>query len=48
MNDNFVYVMDVDDELRLRNVFWADERSRAAYEYLRDVITFDMTYLKNR
>ncbi|KAF5451710.1 hypothetical protein F2P56_026795 [Juglans regia] len=39
--------MDVDDETRLRNVFWADARSRAAYESFGDVITFDTTYLTN-
>ncbi|XP_042965428.1 protein FAR-RED IMPAIRED RESPONSE 1-like [Carya illinoinensis] len=48
MNDGFVSVMDVDDEFRVRNVFWADARSRAAYEYFGDVITFDTTYLTNR
>ncbi|KAF5450108.1 hypothetical protein F2P56_030484 [Juglans regia] len=47
-NDGFVYVIDVDEELMLRNVFWADARSRAAYEYFGDVITFDTTYLTNR
>ncbi|XP_062145444.1 protein FAR1-RELATED SEQUENCE 8-like [Alnus glutinosa] len=31
----------------LRNVFWADARSRAAYDYFGDVITFDTTYLTN-
>ncbi|XP_040999645.1 protein FAR1-RELATED SEQUENCE 5-like [Juglans microcarpa x Juglans regia] len=39
--------MDVDDETRLRNVFWADAYSRAAYESFGDVITFDTTYLTN-
>ncbi|XP_035547360.1 protein FAR1-RELATED SEQUENCE 4-like [Juglans regia] len=48
MNDGFISVIDVDDELRLRNVFWADARSRATYEYFGDVITFDTTYLTNR
>ncbi|KAF5468439.1 hypothetical protein F2P56_012589 [Juglans regia] len=48
MNDDFVSVMDVDDESRIRNVFWADARSRAAYEYFGDVITFDTTYVTNR
>jgi hypothetical protein len=47
-NDGFYYVMDVDDDCRLRNVFWADARSRAAYEFFGDVITFDTTYLTNR
>ena len=27
-DDQFYYVMDVDDSSRLRNVFWADARSR--------------------
>jgi hypothetical protein len=47
MNDGFYAVMDLDDESRLRNVFWADARSRAAYEYFGDVITIDTTYLTN-
>ncbi|XP_042979913.1 protein FAR-RED IMPAIRED RESPONSE 1-like [Carya illinoinensis] len=48
MNDGFVSIMDVDDEFRVRNVFWANARSRAAYEVFGDVITFDTTYLTNR
>ncbi|KAF5445781.1 hypothetical protein F2P56_034805 [Juglans regia] len=48
INDGFVSVVDVDEDLRIRNVFWADARSRAAYEYFGDVITFDTTYLTNR
>ncbi|KAF5447271.1 hypothetical protein F2P56_032838 [Juglans regia] len=48
MNDGFISVIDVDDELRLRNVFWADALSRAEYECFGDVITFDTTYLTNR
>jgi hypothetical protein len=30
-NDRFFYVIDLDEESRLKNVFWADTRSRAAY-----------------
>jgi hypothetical protein len=48
INDGFYYVMDMDDDTRLRNVFWADARSRAAYEFFGDVITFGTTYLTNR
>ncbi|KAF5443133.1 hypothetical protein F2P56_035720 [Juglans regia] len=40
--------MDLDDEGRLKNIFWADPRSRAAYQYFGDVVTFDTTYLTNR
>ncbi|PNX99877.1 protein FAR1-related sequence 6-like, partial [Trifolium pratense] len=47
-NNQFYYVMDFDDESRLRNVFWADARSRAAYEYFGEAVTFDTTYLTNR
>ncbi|XP_040992240.1 protein FAR1-RELATED SEQUENCE 4-like isoform X4 [Juglans microcarpa x Juglans regia] len=48
MNDGLVSVMDMDDEFRVKNVFWADARSRAVYEYFGDVITFDTTFLTNR
>jgi hypothetical protein len=41
-------VIDMDDDSRLQNVFWANTRSRASYEYFGDVITFDTTYLTNR
>ncbi|XP_042950111.1 protein FAR1-RELATED SEQUENCE 5-like [Carya illinoinensis] len=47
-NDGFFSLMDMDDDGRLRNVFWADARSRAAYKYFGDVVTFDTTYLTNR
>ncbi|KAI5339859.1 hypothetical protein L3X38_019132 [Prunus dulcis] len=33
---------------RLRNVFWADARSRAAYKEFGDVVMFDTTYLTNK
>ncbi|KAF5444893.1 hypothetical protein F2P56_033985 [Juglans regia] len=47
-NPGFFALMDLDDEGRLKNVFWADPRSRAAYQYFGDVVTFDTTYLTNR
>ncbi|XP_042942856.1 protein FAR1-RELATED SEQUENCE 5-like [Carya illinoinensis] len=47
-NDGFFSLMDMDDDGRLKNVFWADARSRAAYKYFGDVVTFDTTYLTNR
>jgi hypothetical protein len=47
-NDCFFYVMDLDEESRLRNVFLGDVRSRKAYESFGDVITFDTTYLTNK
>ncbi|XP_059451022.1 protein FAR-RED IMPAIRED RESPONSE 1-like [Corylus avellana] len=47
-NDSFFYVIDLDEESRLRNVFWANAQSRAAYESFEDIITFDTTYLTNK
>ncbi|KAI8555731.1 hypothetical protein RHMOL_Rhmol05G0197800 [Rhododendron molle] len=47
-NSDFFYAMDLDDNGRLRNVFWADARSRAACKEFGDVVTFDTTYLVNR
>ncbi|XP_047326875.1 protein FAR1-RELATED SEQUENCE 8-like [Impatiens glandulifera] len=46
-NSNFSYMIDVDDDSRIRNIFWADARCKATYEYFSDVITFDTTYLTN-
>ncbi|XP_040988971.1 protein FAR1-RELATED SEQUENCE 5-like [Juglans microcarpa x Juglans regia] len=47
-NDRFYSSMDLDDEGRLKNVFWADACSRATYDYFGDVVTFDTTYLTKR
>ncbi|XP_057439848.1 protein FAR-RED IMPAIRED RESPONSE 1-like [Lotus japonicus] len=47
-NSNFFYVIDMDDDSHLRNVFWADARSRAAYDSFGDIVSFDSTYLTNR
>ncbi|XP_023749106.1 protein FAR1-RELATED SEQUENCE 8-like [Lactuca sativa] len=45
---NFFYVIDIDDECRMRNIFWVDSRSRATYESFEDAISFDSTYLTNK
>ncbi|XP_073223562.1 protein FAR1-RELATED SEQUENCE 6-like [Cicer arietinum] len=47
-NSDFFYDIDLDDDFHVRNVFWADARSRAAYEYFGDVVIFDTTYLTNK
>ncbi|CAJ2658072.1 unnamed protein product [Trifolium pratense] len=47
-NPNFFYLMDFNDEGRLRNVLWVDARSRAACGYFSDVVYFDNTYLSNK
>nr|XP_012575220.1 protein FAR-RED IMPAIRED RESPONSE 1-like [Cicer arietinum] len=44
----FFYDIDLDDDFHVRNVFWANGRSRAAYEYFGDVVNFDTTYLTNK
>ncbi|XP_022861207.1 protein FAR1-RELATED SEQUENCE 5-like [Olea europaea var. sylvestris] len=43
----FYFSIDLDEEARLRNVFWADNRCRQAYKEFGDVVTFDTTYLTN-
>ncbi|KAF5444983.1 hypothetical protein F2P56_034074 [Juglans regia] len=47
-NDGFFNLMELDDDDRMKNVFWVDARSRGAYNYFGDVVTFDTTYLTNR
>lgn len=47
-NNGFFSMIDLDDDGYLRNIFWADARSRATYKYFGDVVTFDTTYLTNR
>lgn len=45
---NFFYIMDLNDEGQLRNVFWVDSRSRAAYRYFGDVVAIDTTCLSDK
>ncbi|CAL9138735.1 unnamed protein product [Musa acuminata var. zebrina] len=47
-NTNFFNVIDLDEEGCVRNVFWADARSRAAYQYYNDVVVLDTTYVINK
>ncbi|XP_060216128.1 protein FAR1-RELATED SEQUENCE 6-like [Lycium barbarum] len=47
-NPNFFYLMDLNDEACLRNVFWADARSRAAFNYFSDAVAIDTTSLRNK
>lgn len=42
---NFFYIMDLNDEGYLKNVFWMDSRARAAYAYFGDVVAIDTTCL---
>ncbi|XP_031259814.1 protein FAR1-RELATED SEQUENCE 5-like [Pistacia vera] len=47
-NLNFFYIMDVDEDGRLKNILWVDAGSRAAFKEFGDVVTFDTTYLTNK
>jgi len=48
LNTDFFFDIDVDEDNRIRNVFWADARSWAAYQYFGDVVSFGTTYLTNK
>ncbi|XP_028107375.1 protein FAR-RED ELONGATED HYPOCOTYL 3-like [Camellia sinensis] len=47
-NSSFYYMIDVDTNFHIRNLFWADAMSQAAYKEFGDVISFDTTYLTNK
>ncbi|KAL7099677.1 hypothetical protein ACP275_09G099900 [Erythranthe tilingii] len=47
-NPNFVYLMDLNEEGRLRNVYWVDARARAANAYFGDVIFLDTACVSNK
>ncbi|XP_072077407.1 protein FAR1-RELATED SEQUENCE 5-like [Arachis hypogaea] len=47
-NQNFFFELELEDDQSIKLAFWADARSRAAFEYFRDVISFDTTYNTNR
>ncbi|XP_052291708.1 protein FAR1-RELATED SEQUENCE 12-like [Citrus sinensis] len=42
-NDGFFFNIDLDEDGQLKNVFWADLRSMAAYKDFGDIVTFDTT-----
>ncbi|RYR41290.1 hypothetical protein Ahy_A08g037703 [Arachis hypogaea] len=47
-NQNFFFELELEDDQSIKLAFWANARSRAAFEYFRDVISFDTTYNTNR
>ncbi|RYQ87962.1 hypothetical protein Ahy_B09g095453 isoform C [Arachis hypogaea] len=47
-NPNFFFELQLEEDQSIKLVFWADARSRAAFEYFGDVISFDTTYNTNR
>ncbi|XP_057746274.1 protein FAR1-RELATED SEQUENCE 5-like [Arachis stenosperma] len=46
-NQNFFFELELEHDQSIKLAFWADARSRAAYEYFGDVISFDTTYNTN-
>ncbi|XP_068466498.1 protein FAR-RED IMPAIRED RESPONSE 1-like [Phaseolus vulgaris] len=48
LNRDFFFEIDIDDENHIRNVLWADARSRTACEHFGDIVSFDTTYLTNK
>ncbi|XP_056695360.1 protein FAR-RED IMPAIRED RESPONSE 1-like [Spinacia oleracea] len=47
-NQIFFHLHQLDNTEKLKDVMWVDARSRAAYQYFRDVVCFDSTYLTNK
>ncbi|XP_047162541.1 protein FAR1-RELATED SEQUENCE 3-like isoform X1 [Vigna umbellata] len=47
-NPGFYYAIQLDDENRMTNAFWADARSRTAYNYFGDAVIFDTMYRPNQ
>lgn len=45
-NPNFFYAIDLNEERRLRNLFWVDAKSRSDYKSFNDVVSFDTSYIK--
>ncbi|GJR04548.1 protein FAR1-related sequence 3 [Tanacetum coccineum] len=43
-NPGFYYAIQLDDDNRMANVFWADARSRTAYSHFSDAVTLDTMY----
>ncbi|KAJ7962830.1 protein FAR1-RELATED SEQUENCE 6-like [Quillaja saponaria] len=45
VDPDFFYVVDINEKGCLRNLFWADAKSRVAYTYFGDVVAIDTTCL---
>ncbi|KAL5741746.1 hypothetical protein ACOSP7_028478 [Xanthoceras sorbifolium] len=44
-NPKFFYAIDLNEEQRLRNLFWVDAKSRNDYIHFNDVVSFDTFYV---
>ncbi|XP_047319976.1 protein FAR1-RELATED SEQUENCE 3-like isoform X2 [Impatiens glandulifera] len=47
-NPGFYYAIQLDEDNRMANVFWADARSRSAYSRFGDTVTLDTTFRVNQ
>ncbi|KAL6976695.1 Protein FAR1-RELATED SEQUENCE 4 [Sarracenia purpurea var. burkii] len=47
-NPKFFYAVDLNEEHRLRNVFWVDAKGMDDYTNFGDVVSFDTTYFMNK
>lgn len=47
-NPKFFYAVDLNEEHRLRNVFWVDAKGMEDYITFCDVVSFDTTYFTNK
>lgn len=47
-NPKFFYAVDLNEEHRLRNVFWVDAKGMEDYTNFGDVVSFDTTYFTNK
>ncbi|RYR47111.1 hypothetical protein Ahy_A07g033050 [Arachis hypogaea] len=46
-NQNFFFELELEEDQSIKLAFWADARSRAVFEYFRNVISFDATHNTN-
>ncbi|CAJ2660958.1 unnamed protein product [Trifolium pratense] len=47
-NPKFFYAVDLNEEHRLRNVFWVDSKGLEDFCYFSDVVSFDTTYFTSK
>lgn len=47
-NPKFFYAIDLNEEHRLRNVFWVDSKGLEDFGYFSDVVSFDTTYFTSK
>lgn len=47
-NPKFFYAVDLNEEHRLRNVFWVDAKGMEDFSNFGDVVSFDTTYFTNK